>query len=183
MDNIDKILDGVLESSLDDISDLDSLLIEGVDEEFTTSTESVSFDENEYDISAAEESAIFLDTLYSECESKDEFVQLVEENATLWEMYGLIEDATAATEAVKKMKIDNWKKVNLDRVAAREAIRVCQKEDAALFKKYTKHRALFKKYRDQILRKYGNKSRRIAKKSIANSAHKHASVQTNKAKA
>ena len=176
MDMLDNMLDDVLESSLSDIDDLDSLLIDGVDDEDSGALESATFDTTEDELTPAEESAIFLDAMYSSCNSPEEFIDMVEENATVWEMYGLIQDATAATEAVKRMKIDNWKKVNLDRVAARESIRLAQKNKSADYKKYVKYRALFKKYRDKILKRFGVRSKSVARRAIANSQHKSAAM-------
>ena len=167
MDMLDNMLDDVLESSLSDIDDLDSLLIDGVDDEDSGALEGATFDTTEDELTPAEESAIFLDAMYSSCNSPEEFIDMVEENATVWEMYGLIQDATAATEAVKRMKIDNWKKVNLDRVAARESIRLAQKNKSADYKKYVKYRALFKKYRDKILKRFGVRSKSVARRAIA----------------
>ena len=166
MDMLDNMLDDVLESSLSDIDDLDSLLIDGVDDEDSGALEGATFDTTEDELTPAEESAIFLDAMYSSCNSPEEFIDMVEENATVWEMYGLIQDATAATEAVKRMKIDNWKKVNLDRVAARESIRLAQKNKSADYKKY----------RDKILKRFGVRSKSVARSAIANSQHKSAAM-------
>ena len=173
------LFDDALESSFGD--DLDSYLIADLEDE-EGALENAVFNTEEFELTAAEESAIFLDSVYSTCDSPEEFIDMVEENATVWEMYGLIQDATAATEAVKKMKIDNWKSVNLSRVAAREAIRQAQRANSADYKKYAKFRGLFKKYRDKILKMFGTRSKAAAKKSIANSQRKLAAIKPTTAK-
>ena len=183
MDMFDNMLDDALESSLSDCDDLDSLLIDGVDDDYSGALEGATFDTSEDELTPAEESAIFLDAMYANCASPEEFIGMVEDNATVWEMYGLIQDATAATEAVKRMKINNWKKVNLDRVAARESIRLAQKNKSADYKKYVKYRALFKKYRDKILKRFGLRSKSVARRAIANSAHKTAAMSGSAKKA
>jgi hypothetical protein len=156
--------------------DLDSLLIDGVDDNSSASLESASFDTDSYELTPSEESAIFLDAMYNECSSPEEFMDFVTENASMWEMYGLIEDATAALEAVKRMRIDNWKQVNLGRVSKREAIRLAEKANSADYRKYKKYRALYRKYRDKIFVRYGTRGKTMARRAIANSRNKASST-------
>ena len=122
------------------IDDLDSFLISGVDP-IKPGLENVTIgDDDEYVCTPTEESAIFLDAIASECATVDEFYTLVEENAVEWEMCGLIEDASVALEAVKRMKIDNWRDVNRGRVAGGEAIRMAKRDNSPDYKKYKKYR-------------------------------------------
>lgn len=156
---------------------LESFLIDGVDP-IEPGVEGASLDiYDEYTLSPAEESAIFLDAMASECDSAEEFFDLVEENATAWEMYGIIEDASAALEAVKRMKITNWKQVNTDRIAGNQAIRMAASAKSNDYKKYKKFRTLMLKYKAKIMKRYSAQSKVAARKAIQNSKRKAASVK------
>ena len=160
------------------IDDLDSFLISGVDP-VKPGLENVTIgDDDEYVCTPTEESAIFLDAIASECATVDEFYTLVEENAVEWEMCGLIEDASVALEAVKRMKIDNWRDVNRGRVAGSEAIRMAKRDNSPDYKKYKKYRDLYFKYKKKIEKKYGNRAKIAARRSIANSQRKSACVKS-----
>ena len=163
-------------------NDFDSFLIEGVDP-VTPGIEGATFDDDDdgYVLTPADESAIFLETLACECATPDEFYNTIEENAVALEMYGVIEDASAALEAVKRMKVDNWKQVNLSRVTGNQAIRMAAAANSPDYKKYKKYRALFIKYKKKIEEKYRNRAKTAARRSIQNSQHKTASVKNSPA--
>ena len=166
-------------------NDFDSFLIEGVDP-VTPGIEGATIDDGEdYVLTPADESAIFLEALACECATSDEFFNLVEDNAVALEMYGVIEDASAALEAVKRMKVDNWKQVNLSRVTGNQAIRMAAAENGGKgspdYRKYKKYKALFIKYKKKIESKYAHRAKSAARRSIQNSQHKVASVKNSPA--
>ena len=162
-------------------TDFDSFLIEGVDP-VEPGLEGATLDDgDDYTLTPADESAIFLEALASECETPEEFFNVVEENAVTLEMYGVLESASAALEAVKRMKVDNWKQVNLSRVTGNQAIRMAAAANSPDYKKYKKYRALYIKYKKKIEEKYKSRAKSVARKSIQNSQRKTASAKGNTA--
>ena len=132
------------------------------------------------ELDAAAESAIFLESMRDGCDTFEEFADMVQENAIEWEMCGLINSADEAFEAVKRIKIDNFKQVNLDRETRRECIRLAKINNDPNYPKYAKHRKAMKKFRDKIFSRWESKARSNARRSIANSKKKAASISSSK---
>ena len=167
-----------------DLNSIDSFLID-TDDTITTDAvlESATLDDgnDSTELTAAAESAIFLDAMYQECESFEEFKEMVEESAIEWELNGLIESSDAAFEAVKRIQIENFKQVNLDRETRRECIRLAKANDDPNYPKYAKYRKLMREYRDKIFQRWETKARTNARKSISRSKTKAAASKGKKA--
>lgn len=137
-------------------------------------------DDSACELTPAAESQIVLETIMGTFEDMNEFADYVTESAAYWEAYGLIDSAAVAMEAVKRLTINNWKKVNFDRLVHRECIRIEARRNppTSLWKKYVKHRTAFRGIRDQIIQK--NKARAIKNVRAAqnNARHKAANMQT-----
>lgn len=125
---------------------------------------------------AAFESEVVLMALEGECQTPEELTQLIETGATEMAMYGLINNPQVATEAVKKIQIDNWKEANFNRIAKRTAIRMAMVNGDALYTKYKKYRDLLIENRDKIYKKYGAKAKVEARKIIKNARNKAANM-------
>lgn len=166
-----------------DLDNLDSFLFD-TDDTLTAdqALEGATIDDGSesLDLDAAAESALFLESMYDGCDSFEEFENLVQENALEWHMCGLINSADEAFEAVKRIKIENFKQVNLDRETRRECIRLAKVNNDPNYPKYAKHRKLMKEFRNKIFTRWESKARNNARKSIANSKKKAASISSSK---
>lgn len=166
-----------------DLNNLDSFLFDTDDTQTADQAlEGATIDDGSenLDLDPAAESAIFLECMYDGCNSFEEFEQLVEENAIEWNMCGLINSADEAFEAVKRIKIDNFKQVNLDRETRRECIRLAKVNNDPNYPKYAKYRKLMKEYREKIFARWETKARSNARRSIANSKKKAASISSSR---
>lgn len=128
-------------------------------------------------LDAADESAIFLAALQDTC-TPEEYEQIVVEGATELELYGLIENADAVTEATKIVKHKITKQENLNREQAKAALRLAKKANSAEWKQYSLHRAKMKEARAKIMQKYASKSKTEAKKVLQNSKRKASSMNS-----
>lgn len=167
-----------------DLNSIDSFLIDNDDTQTTDAVlESAILDEggDAEELTPAAETAIFLDSIYSECGSFEEFKNIVEESAIEWQLNGLIESADAAFEAVKRIQIENFKQVNLDRATRRECIRLAKVNNDPNYPKYAKYRKLMRTYRDKIFSRWETKAKANARKSIQRSKSKAAVSKGTKA--
>ena len=130
------------------------------------------------DLTEAAEATIFLDTVRESFESDAEFVQYVQENAVEWELYGLIPSASRALEAIKTLKIEDWKMKNRQRLIRRECIRIACKRNDPLYAKYKKYRDLMRTYRQKIFDKYEQKAKSNVLKARNNVSVKASNIAT-----
>lgn len=126
----------------------------------------------EVQLDQADEAAIFLTALESVL-TPEEF-NLVLENATELELYGLIPDA-AALEAAKKIVYKQTKSMNVSREEAKACIRMAKKANTAAYKKYAKGRAMMLEGREEMFRQHKGKAHREAI-AIVRGANKKASA-------
>ena len=124
------------------------------------------------------ESEVVLGMLMDACESAQEYGELLESAATEMALYGVIDDASIATEVVKKIQVTDWKQANFNRIAKRTAIRLAMVNGDPLYTKYKKYRELLIATREKIYNKYGNKARVEARKIIKNSRNKAANMNS-----
>lgn len=124
------------------------------------------------------ESEIFLMALESECDTPEELAQIVSEGAMEMALYGLLDKPEIATEAVKKIQIDNWKEANFNRIAKRTAIRLAMVNGDALYTKYKLYRDKLIEHRDKIYKKYGAKAKIEARKIIKNARNKASNMNS-----
>lgn len=122
------------------------------------------------------ESEITLLALEAECATPEEFSQLIVDGAMEMAMYGVIDKPEVATEAVKKIVVDNWKQANFNRIAKRTAIRMAMVNQDALYTKYKLYRDKLIDMRDKIYKKYGAKAKVEARKIIKNARNKAANM-------
>lgn len=158
------------DASDDDLPELD-------DEEFDDPTFEDAQDDTE-DLSEAAEAAIFMDTVRETFDSDAEFAEYVMENAVEWELYGLIPSASRALEAIKTLKIDDWKQKNRQRLIRRECIRIACKKGDPNYAKYKKYRDLMRTFRQKIFDKYETKARANVLKAKNNSVAKASNIKT-----
>lgn len=135
-----------------------------------------AFDDIAEALTPADESAIFLETVMESCETPDEFIDMVTENAVYWQSFGLIDDADVALEAVKRITVDNWKQVNFKRLWHREALRVEARKDSADWKKYVKYRTEMRKVRAKIIQRNENVAKRNVRQAQSHASQKTASM-------
>lgn len=126
-------------------------------------------------LDAADESAIFLAALQDTC-TAEEYNDLVMENLTELELYGLIESAEVVTEGLKIIKHKVTKQENLNREQAKAAFRLARKADDSEMKKYNKHRKLMIESREKIFKKYGAKAKSEARRVIQGAKRKASSM-------
>ena len=131
---------------------------------------------------AAIESEIVLTAIRNECESDEEFATLLESAGTEMALYDVISDADVATEAAKKIVVQDWKAANFNRIWRRTAIRMAMLNNDPLYTKYRKYRDLLLEVREKIYVKYGSKSKVEAKKIIKNARNKAANMNSNAGK-
>lgn len=119
---------------------------------------------------AATESEIFLMALEAEC-SEDEFSAIMENASYEMALYGLIDDADQAMEAMKTIVKMN-KKDKFSAIERRAAVRLAKKAKDPAYTKYAKGRTMMLENREIIYRKYGAKAKTEAKQIIQNSRRK-----------
>lgn len=154
----------------DDLPSLD-------DEEFNDPTFEDAFDDSD-ELSEAAEAAIFMDTVRESFDNDAEFIEYVTENAVEWELYGLIPSASRALEAIKTLKIDDWKQKNRQRLIRRECIRIACKKGDQNYIKYKKYRDLMRQYRQKIFDRYEAKAKSNVLKAKNNSVAKASNIKT-----
>lgn len=137
----------------------------------------VDYEDDE--LTSADESVYFLDTLMEECSSLEEFQAIVTENAVDFQLYGLIEDAEAAIEAVKKITIDDWKHVNFNRLVHRECIRLAKKNNDPNYAKYAMFRSKMRGFRQKIFDRWESKARTNVRAALQHSKSKASNINTN----
>jgi len=147
-------------------TDLDFLL------ESLCETEDVDIENIE--LSEAEESALFLTALREEC-TNEEYNQLIMENAQEFELYGIIDSAEVATEALKNIVKFN-KIANFNRIQKRAAITLAAKAGSPLYEKYALYRKKMIEFRVKIYEKFASASKKAAKTAISNSRRKASSI-------
>ena len=150
------------------------------DDEFDDLSDEDARDDAELTIAA--EAAIFMDTVRETFDSDEEFVQYVQENAVEWELYGLIPSASRALEAIKTIKVGDWKQKNRQRLIRRECIRIACKKNDPNYVKYKKYRTLMRQYRQKIFDKYESKAKSNVLKAKSNSAAKASNIKTSSGK-
>ena len=127
---------------------------------------------------AAIESEIILTAIRNECETDQEFATILESAGTELALYDVIADADMATEAAKRIVVQDWKQANFNRVCKRTAIRMAMVAGDPLYDKYRKYRDLLLETREKIYQRYGNKAKVEAKKIIKNSRNKAANMNS-----
>ena len=165
------------DDEFDDLSDDDDDLDASFEEDPT-------FEDarDDAELTIAAEAAIFMDTVRETFDSDEEFVQYVQENAVEWELYGLIPSASRALEAIKTIKVGDWKQKNRQRLIRRECIRIACKKNDPNYVKYKKYRTLMRQYRQKIFDKYESKAKSNVLKAKSNSAAKASNIKTSSGK-
>ena len=138
-------------------------------------------DDDDFDddyIDSSTESALFLDFMLESCDSIEEFEELVNENATDWQLYGLIDDRDMALEASRIMKVENWKQKNRFRLIRRECIRIGKEKNDPNYIKYKKYRDLMRQFRQKLFDRYETLATRNVKSAHKNSVAKASNVKT-----
>lgn len=123
----------------------------------------------------ADESAIFLAALQDAC-TAEEYNDLVMENLTELELYGLIESAEVVTEGLKIIKHKVTKQENLNREQAKAAFRLARKANSSEWKKYKMHREKMIENREKIFQKFGFKAKSEAKRVLQGAKRKASSM-------
>lgn len=155
-----------------------------LDPEFDLDFDDIAFEDadTDDDLTVAAEAAIFMDTVRESFDSDAEFIEYVQENAVEWELYGLIPSASRALEAMKTLKIDDWKAKNRQRLIRRECIRIACKKGDPLYAKYKKYRDLMREFRQKIFDKYESKAKSNVLKAKHNVSAKASNINTSSGK-
>ena len=127
---------------------------------------------------AAIESEVVLTAIRNECDSDEEFSAILESAGTELALYDVIADADMATEAAKRIVIQDWKQANFNRIAKRTAIRMAMLAGDPLYTTYRKYRELLLDTREKIYTKYGSKAKVEARKIIKNARNKAANMNS-----
>lgn len=135
------------------------------------------YNTTEVEFNAADEAAIFLDALHAEC-NEDEW-NLVLENMTELEIYGLIPDAEAATEAAKKVAYKVTKQMNMNRETAKACLRSAERKQTAAWKKYHKARVQMIEARNMIYKQEAAVGKKAAKATLNNARKKASAMKGN----
>lgn len=130
------------------------------------------------ELDSATESAFFLDMMADSCESPDQFISMVNENATMWEMYGLIDDANAAVEVAKKVTYDNWKETRMSRRIGKEVMKLAKANMPAKYEKYRMFREKALTLRKEFYQRYGAKAKQNARAAMRNTGAKAANMNS-----
>lgn len=133
--------------------------------------------EDEVEFDAADEAAILLDGLEDEC--TDEEWNVILENMTELEIYGLIPNAEMATEAAKKVAYKVTKQMNLNRETAKAALRSAEKKNTAAWKKYHKARVAMLEARNDIYKQEAGVAKKAAKATLNNARKKASAMKGN----
>ena len=121
--------------------------------------------------------AVLLAGIQEQC-TPEEYEQIVQENANLWEIYGLIPDAQmVATEATKKVVAKYTKYSYLSAATKRAAFRLARAAGDPNYAKYVKYRDQMRLYREKVLDKWNSKATREAKRILRGAAATAGSVK------
>ena len=198
-DEFDRLVDEAIEEAeYDNTSDDIDALLESIENDYDSATTSeepntsndidddlMFDDDDDFDegcLDSATESALFIDFMLESCDSIEEFEELVNENATDWQLYGLIDDREMALEAIRIMKVENWKQKNRYRLIRRECIRIGKEKNDPNYVKYKKYRDLMRQFRQKLFDKYENLATRNVKAAHKNSVAKASNVKTTSSK-
>lgn len=155
-------------------NDLLDFLME--DDDISVGTESVSID------NADDMASVLLAGVLEQC-TPEEYQEIVQENAHLWELYGLIPDADmVATEATKKVVAKYTKYSYLSAATKRAAFRLARAAGDPNYDKYIKYRNLMRQYREKVLDKWNSKASREAKRILRGAATTAGSVKDTRGK-
>jgi len=167
------VLTDVMESIFGTDEDPDEALIEeGLDED----DDADGLFNPDAPLTPADESAIFMEALRSQC-TPEEFQELAIESAYSLELYGLIQSADPAMESQKNIVRLN-KLATISSVQKRTAIRMGQRKNDVDYKNYKKHRDLMIEARAKLFKKYASASKTEAKKIMMASKHKASTMST-----
>lgn len=138
------------------------------------------------------ESILFLEALRATCASEDEYKQIITENATELQLYGVVDpvaiareswtdedeevDEEVATEAKNIVRLNKQARVNTE--VARMSIGLAKKANDPLYKAYHKHSVLKRKFRDKIYAKYNSRATPLARKAVANGRNRAAMINS-----
>ena len=111
----------------------------------------------------------------------EEYNSLVMENATLWEVYGMLDNSQAVMESAvpsrKKVVAKYTRASYLSRATKYACMRLAKNNNDPNFPKYIKYRNLMKDYREKIYTKWESKATREAKRLLRGDATAAASVK------
>lgn len=131
--------------------------------------------------SAEDRAMVLLAALEDVC-TEEEFQSLVVENALSLEIYGLIPDASAVTEATKRVVAKYTKNSALSGAQTRAAFRLARANKDPMYDKYKKYRMLMFEYREKIQEKYASKAKKEARRIISGAKNTAASMNDKKGK-
>ena len=157
--------------------------------EETIAEESVIEVSDDEILDSAMESTIFLDALKATC-TPEEFKQILSENATELQLYGIVDpiaiakesyeegedDEEIATEARSIVRLSKEAKINTEE--ARIAIGLAKKSKDPLYTSYKKHSTLKRQFRDKIYAKYGSRAKPLARKALSNGRNRAAMMNS-----
>lgn len=169
--------DDDIDSDEEYMPDFDDDEIDDDDEEYMPDFEDANYDDSD-DLTIAAEAAIFMDTVRESFDNDEDFVEYVQENAVEWELYGLIPSASRALEAIKTIRVGDWKQKNRRRLIRRECIRLAKIKGDNNYKKYKKYRDLMRAYRQKIFDRYETKARSNVLKAKNNAVAKASNINT-----
>lgn len=143
-----------------------------IDDDSTPATENVSLIDDKEGMAS-----VLLAGIQEQC-TPEEYEQIVQENANLWEIYGLIPDAQmVATEATKKVVAKYTKYSYLSAATKRAAFRLARAAGDPNYTKYVKYRDLMRQFREKVLDKWNSKATREAKRILRGAAATAGSVK------
>lgn len=120
--------------------------------------------------------AVLLAGIQEQC-TPEEFQDIVVENAHLWEIYGLFDADSVATEATKKVVAKYTKYSYLSAATKRAAFRLARAAGDPNYEKYIKYRNLMRQYREKVLDKWNSKATREAKRILRGASATAGSVK------
>lgn len=124
--------------------------------------------------------AVLLAGIQEQC-TPEEYSEIVQENAHLWEIYGLIPDADmVATEATKRVVSKYTKYSYLSAATKRAAFRLAREAGDPNYAKYVKYRDLMREYREKVLDKWNSKASREAKRILRGASATASSIKGEK---
>ena len=166
---------------------------ENVNDDETAAVESVEREVSDEEmLTSGMESILFLEALRATCASEDEYKQIITENATELQLYGVVDpvaiareswseddeevDEEVATEAKNIVRLNKQARVNTE--VARMSIGLAKKANDPLYKAYHKHSVLKRKFRDKIYAKYNSRATPLARKAVANGRNRAAMINS-----
>ena len=137
------------------------------------------------------ESILFLEALRAGCTSEEEYKNILSENATELQLYGVVdpvaiaresyedeedEDMEVATEAKNIVRLNREAKISTE--VARMSIGLAKKAKDPLYKSYHKYSVLKRQFRDKIYAKYNSRAIPLARKAVANGRNRAAMINS-----